>query len=311
MHLIVAFAAPPQESMHAARPTVAAPALDRLLRHWAEVRRDDADVSTLSPPHERALAAALGLTGTDGCLPWAARQAAQDGVEVGAQAWALLTPAHWLVGSDGVHLADPATLALSDEESRTLFDAVRPLFESEGYATAWGAALRWYAAHPSLQGLATASLDRAAGRNIAAWLPRQPEAKRARRLQNEVQMLLHGHPLNAAREAAGRLVVNSFWLSACGVAQPASAADVQVDDRLRGPSLRGDVAAWCTAWQALDSQRVAPLLAAAERGRPARLTLCGERSSVELAPRGRGWWRRVGQAFSPARSHARAVLETL
>ena len=90
---------------------------------------------------------------------------------------------------------------------------------SEGYTLAWGAALRWYVAHESLQGLATASLDRVIGRNIDAWLPRQPEAKRLRRLQNEVQMLLHRHPVNEAREAAGALPVNSFWLSGCGAWQ--------------------------------------------------------------------------------------------
>ncbi len=309
MHLIVAFAAPAQEPMRAAALT--APALDQLLGRWAQVQRDDGDDSTLSPPHERAHAAALGLTGADGCLPWAARQAAQDGVEVGSRAWGLLTPAHWLVGSDGIHLADPAALVLGDEESRTLFDSVRPLFESEGFVTAWGAALRWYAAHPALQGLATASLDRVVGRNIAAWLPRQPEAKRLRRLQNEVQMLLHDHPLNTAREAAGRSAVNSFWLSGCGVAQPAQAVEIQYDDRLRGAALQGDGAAWCAAWQALDSQRLAPLLVAAARGEPSRLTLCGERSSVTLAPAAGSWRRRVRQAFTSARGHGRAVLETL
>ena len=36
--------------------------------------------------------------------------------------------------------------------------------------------------------------------------------RRVRRLQSEVQMLLHTHPLNAAREDRGDLTVNSFWL---------------------------------------------------------------------------------------------------
>ncbi len=53
------------------------------------------------------------------------------------------------------------------------------------------------------------------------------------------------------------------------------------------------------------------MLAAAERGEPRRLTLCGERSSVEFAPRGRGWRQRVGHVFSPARADARTVLESL
>ena len=314
MHLLIAFAAPLSEGVRAALPALATPALDNLLARWVEVRRNAGDENTLSMPHERAHAAALGMTGADGCLPWAARQAAIDDIEVGHHAWSLLTPVHWRIGSDGVHLADPDALALSDAESRTLFEAVTPLFESEGYTVAWGAALRWYAAHDSLQGLATASLERAIGRNIDAWLPRQREAKPLRRLQNEVQMLLHTHPLNEAREAAGALPVNSFWLSGCGARQAEQPNDLRCDDRLRAPSLGDDGAAWCAAWQAVDADAISPLLAAAERGKSGealRLTLCGERGSVEFAPRPHAWWRRVADTLTPARTNARRLLETL
>jgi len=166
VHLIVSFAAPLADDARAALPSLAAPALARLLAGWAETRRDQGDEDTLSMPHERALAAALGWSAADGCQPWAARLAAADGIAVGSEPWGLLTPAHWRVGSDGVHLADPDALALSDAESRMLFDALQPLFASEGIALAWGSALRWYAAHASLQGLATASPDRVIGRNV-------------------------------------------------------------------------------------------------------------------------------------------------
>ena len=314
MHLLIAFAAPLSEGLRAALPQLALPALKGLLARWLEVHRDDDDENTLSMPHERALAAALGLAGADGGLPWAARQAALDGIEVGDRAWGLLTPAHWRVGSDGVHLADPDALALSEAESRTLFEAVAPLFESEGYQVAWGAALRWYVAHDSLQGLATASLDRVVGRNVDAWLPRQREAKPLRRLQNEVQMLLHTHPLNDTREAAGALPVNSFWLSGCGVRQMEAPNDIRFDDRLRAPALRDDGAAWCAAWQAIDADAIAPLLAAAQTGQGTeglRLTLCGERSSATFAPRPQAWWRRIADTLSPARPNARAILESL
>jgi hypothetical protein len=311
MHLIVAFAAPPAELGEAAARALQTPALDDLLAHWTQVQRDAAGESTLSPPHERALAAALGLSGADGCLPWAARLAALDGVAVGSQPWGLLTPVHCRVGSDGVHLADPAALALDDADSRTLFDAVRPLFESEGCAMVWGAVLRWYAAHDSLQGLATASLDRVIGRNLDAWLPRQPDARRWRRLQNEAQMLLHALPLNEAREAAGALPVNSCWLSGCGARQAEHSVAVRLDERLRGPALQGDSAGWRSAWQALDSDAIAPLMAAAARGEAVRLTLCGQAGSVEFAPRRRGAWQRLVAALAPPRSTPRAVLEAL
>ncbi len=311
MHLIVAFAAPLAEDSRAALSALVTPALDRLLAGWLETRRDMGDEDTLSLPHERALAAALGLSAPDGCLPWAARDAAAQGIAVGEQAWGALTPVHWRVGSDGVHLADPDELALSAADSQALFEAVQPLFTSEGFTLVWGAPLRWYAAHPSLQGLACASIERAIGRNIERWLPRQPEAKRLRRLQNEAQMVLHGQPLNEAREAAGALPVNSFWLSGCGVLQAEQNHDLQLDVRLRIPALHDDGASWREAWQAIDSDAITPLLASAERGDAARLTLCGERSSIELVPRQRPWWQRLTDTLAPARPNARSLLESL
>jgi hypothetical protein len=311
MHLIVPYAAPLSDEGRAAMSSLATPALDTLLRHWHESHRDSGDEYTLSMPHEHALARALGLAGADGCLPWAARLAAADGIPVGDRPWGLLSPACWRVGNDGVHLVDPALLDLDEVESRTLFDAVRPLFDSEGVTVAWGAPLRWYAAHEALRGLATASLDRAIGRNVERWLPRQPQARLMRRLQNEVQMLLHRLPLNEAREAAGALPVNSFWLSGCGTALPERGHDTRLDQRLRAPALRNDWAAWLTAWRALDAEAIAPLLAAAARGEPARLTLCGERGSVEFAPRPRPWWQRLAHRLTPMRAVVHPLLESL
>jgi hypothetical protein len=311
VHLIVPFAAALSPAARTALASLPLPRLDTLLGAWAAVRHDAGNEDMLSLPHERALGNALGWTAGDGCLPWAAREAAAQGIELGDLPWGRLTPTHWRIGSDGVHLADPDALALSADDSRTLFAAVKPLFDSEGFRLAWGAPLRWYAAHSSLQDLATASIERAIGRNIDRWLPRQPAAKRLRRLQNEVQMVLHGHPLNETREATGSLPVNSFWLSGCGIPQPERTNDAQVDERLRAPALCGDWAAWREAWQALEQQALQSLLDAAARGEPVRLTLCGESSAIELAPRGRPWWQRMIESVSAAPPRARLLLESL
>lgn len=311
MHLIVSFAAPLAEGARATLSTLSTPALDRLLGNWVEVRRDRGDEDRLSMPHERALGAALGWTAADGCLPWAARAAAGHGIAVGQACWGLLTPVHWRIGSDGVHLADPDALALSETDSRSLFDAVQPLLSGDGFTSVWAGPLEWYAGHESLRGLACASIDRVIGRNVDAWVPRQATAKALRRLQNEVQMLLHDHPVNQAREAAGELPVNSFWLSGCGAAQTEAPDAVQLDQRLRGPALRQDWAAWREAWQSLDAQTIAPLLESAARGEPVRLTLCGERGAVELAPRLRAWWQRITASLRQARPATHEVLASL
>jgi hypothetical protein len=298
MHWIVAFA-------RTAFEPVATPGLDAMVARSATEARDDGEIDSPHPPHERALARALGWpVADDAPLPWAARAARADGIEVGTHAWALVTPVHWRVGSDAVHLADPRELGLTDADSRALFDAVRPLFETEGITLTWGAATRWYASHASFEGLATASLDRVIGRSVDAWLPAQREARLVRRLQNEVQMLLHTHPLNAAREATGALPVNSFWLSGCGVARAEAGVAVRIDDRLARPALANDEAGWRAAWAALDAE-----LAAASAFD--RFTLCGERASITLVPRRPTWWQHLASSFTSPRGAAAALLQTL
>jgi len=313
MHLLIPFAAPLAEAGRQAARTLELPHLAELLGRWREVQRDPTqgvgDEWSLSPPHERALALALGLRGASGLLPWAARAAQADGVATGDVAWALLSPTHWHVGTDQVSLVDPEALRLDDAASRALFDAVSPLFTSEGMAMHYGAPLRWYAAHESFASLATASLDRVVGRNVDAWLGSAPAARRVRRLQAEVQMLLHTHAINAEREARGLLAVNSFWLSGCGVAQAATASAPVLDERLRSPALADDWTAWRTAWEALDAGPLRELLAAAEAGRSTRLTLCGERAWAALEPAPRGLLQRLRSLMkSPT---VAAVLESL
>ncbi|MGZ8259335.1 MAG: hypothetical protein ACXWUL_02150, partial [Caldimonas sp.] len=144
MHLVVPFAADTSEACRHVLRDLALPNLETLLALLSPAGRDDGDAATLSPPHERALAAAWGWRGGDGLLPFAAHAAANDGVATGALAWALLTPTHWQLGRDDAIVLDPALLALGEQESRALFVSAGELFASEGFDVAWGAADRWY-----------------------------------------------------------------------------------------------------------------------------------------------------------------------
>lgn len=297
MHLLIPFAAPLSDAGRDALQALRLPALETLLRELTPSERDDGDETSLSPPHERALARELGFLGADGALPWAAYEAATAGITTGDLAWGRVTPVHWHVGSDGVSLLDPAALELTAAESHALFDAVQPMFEAEGLRVVWQAPLAWYAAHPSLRDLPTASLDRVIGRSVERWLP---VAGLVRRLQVQAQMLWHGHPVNDAREARGALVVNSFWLSGCGVMQRPSAAAPKVDHRLRGPALAEDWAAWAAAWRALDAE-LSP--------ENTTLTLAGERSAQRLEALPRGLWSKFKSSLQGAQ--ATALLESL
>lgn len=291
MHLVVPFAAPGSDAGREALRSLHWPHLNALLAGRAAEPdpQADADELSLSPPHERAAARAMGWQAPDGQWPWAAWWAAADGLQPGGAAWGLLTPAHWHLGTEQLSLTDPESLALDEATSRAFFDAVRELFTSEGFAMHWGAPLRWYLAHPSLAGLATASVDRVIGRNVDRWLPAGPQARLLRRLQNEVQMLLYTHPLNAEREARRQPVVNSFWLSGCGVAQPCTGT-VTVEPRLRRLALAEDWAGWAKAWAQVDDELPGRALT--------RITLCGERASRSWALPPRGLLQRLGARFS-------------
>ncbi|MFO1334577.1 MAG: hypothetical protein U1E80_05765 [Piscinibacter sp.] len=309
MHLLVPFASALSEAGRHTIRDLFLPNLERLLGRLQPGERHGSDEYSLTPPHEASLAAARGWQGGAGALPFAAHAAHADGIEVLDLAWGQLTPVHWHVGRDEILLTDPESLQLEEAESRALLEAVRELFESEGFALAWGAPLRWYAAHESFADLPTAALDRVVGRNVDRWLPAGREARLLRRLQNEVQMLLYAHPINEAREARGALPVNSFWLSGCGRWQESLAEPIQVDERLRAPLLGEDWAAWAEAWRALDAVPLAALAAAAEHGEPVTLTLAGERFAQRFENAGGSWWARLRRRYS--HPSAAEVLEAL
>jgi hypothetical protein len=207
---------------------------------------------------------------------------------------------------------------LREDESRALLDLVRPSFDDAGWQIHWGAPLRWYACAPALRTLACASIDRVINRNVDLWLPRAADARLLRRLQVEVQMTWHDHPINEAREERRLPVVNSFWLSGCGVAQAAPLpADLLLDERLAAPLLGGNWLEWCQAWQALDAGPIDKLLGQARAGQSVALTLSGERlaHTWRTPQRAASLWQRtqhkLGGWFGASAPDVRAVLGQL
>ena len=321
MDLIVPFASGRSEASLAALSTLALPRLAAFLRDGAMARRDDGPAESLSPPHERAIAQARGWTDgasalarADGALPFAAAALRADGHDPGTTAWAMLVPVHWQLGRDHALLLDPAVLALDDAASRALFASVAELFTSTGFRAAYGAPLRWFVGRDDLEGLPSASIDRAIGLPVEPWLSRDaidahPASRALRRLLSEAQLVLHAHPVNDAREARGEPAVNALWLQGAGAERPFDASrEPTVDDRLRAPFLAGDWAAWVETWQALDAGPIADLHASTRAGKPASLVLCGERSAVRIEGRQRSLLQRLVQRGG---QRAGALLESL
>ena len=265
------------------------------------------DEYSANTPFELTVAALRGAA--PGPVPTAAWLAGGLGLE-SAAAWALLTPIHLSVGSDQITAFAPDALNLDASESRAIFDSLAELWPAaEGWLAHWAGPTQWLVAHDKFRGLESASLDRVVQRSVDPWMP---EARALRTFQNEIQMLLHRNPLIEAREARGQLVLNSVWISGCGVTSGGPLpAEVQIDDRLREPLLAGDWATWAEAWRALDAGPVAQLLAKARAGEPVRLTLSGERLAQTYQLRQRNGLQKLWQSFAPPRGNTVRALEAL
>ena len=304
-HLLIPFAGRGSPACREALAGLRLPKLEALLSRLALASGDTQEDTTLSPPHERALAKALGISAVDGCIPWAALEARRLGLQPtdGGASWGAATLCHWQVGIDDVVLGDPSAIEIDPAESAALLAVAQPFFAEDGIALhASSVPGRWLACGKVFDGLPTASIDRAVGFPISEWSPLSDATRPLRRLQNEMQMLLYTERVNDERAARGVPPINSFWLSGTG-SLPASFAgspssEPEVLDDLRSPALRDDGGAWAAAWMALDKGPIFQLLTDCANGADVAITLCGDRGAQHFSVQSRGIGQRLRSVFS-------------
>jgi hypothetical protein len=315
MHLLIPFAFCSSEACRQALPALKLPTLEKLLRRLTAQVIDPGDEASLSPPHERALAQALGLPMQDGLIPWAALQARSAKLtSQAALAWAFITPCHWQTGTKHVAMGGLTLPDFPAHESQALLTSMQAYFAEDGISLHADQPGRWLACGQVFQDLRTASLERVAGRDVAPWLPHTRSAIPLQRLQSEMQMLLYQHPVNDARAARGVPSVNSFWVSGTGdlpelLPTVAEGAAPVVVTSLRDAALDEDWPAWVQAWHALDGNECKTLLAALERGEDCQLTLCGERSARRFSRQRTPLLTRITSLFGAQRPSS--MLEQL
>jgi len=132
--------------------------------------------------------------------------------DAAGRAWLRADPAFVQVETAGARLHAVGNLQLSREEADEFLATLRPAFGEAGMALDAPTPERWYlslAPGAPLPEFAEPAL--AIGADLFALLPAGPEGRRWRALFNEAQVLLHQHPRNAARIAAGRAPVNAVW----------------------------------------------------------------------------------------------------
>jgi len=146
-------------------------------------------------------------------LPVAALTRALDVDDAGYGAWLRCDPAHVRPDLTTARLlAIGEGLELTTDEAQALLAPLKPLFGDAGMPITAPVATRWYLTLPDDMRLPKfTAADEVLGADLSQHLPEGPDGRRWRHLLNEAQVLLHQHPLNATRVAAGKPAVNSLW----------------------------------------------------------------------------------------------------
>jgi hypothetical protein len=137
--------------------------------------------------------------------------------EPGTGYWLRADPVHLALQRDSFSLSYPVPLRVLPQDTQDLISMLNRHFDVDGlrfHATESGA---WYLHLDTPPEISTTLPVTAAGRDINFCLPQGVGATKWSRLLNEIQMLLHDHPVNQARETIGELAANSIWLSGGGV----------------------------------------------------------------------------------------------
>lgn len=294
--LALPFALPPPELANDLLRALKTPSLAALLGRHSTLQYSEFDHNSRVLPHEAWLSHALGI-GDNAALATACMRGCGLAAEAEQGHWFMLQPAYVQISRTHFLLTDLRGLQLSEADSRALYEVARPYFDDIGKPLLHGAPGLWFVRADEWASLSTASPDAATTQSMGDWLPEGDHARAFRKLQNEIQMLWHEHPINEARQARGLQPVNSCWLwggagPAATSGQVAISADTAWMAALAAPERRqptaqqlidqpgaalladliapaqvGDWSDWLARMQRIEQDWFAPLLAALKDGR--------------------------------------------
>lgn len=255
----------------------------------------------------------------------------QTGTTQTSGRWWCLDPVYVQLDREMAYLTSPDSLVLSESEARALIASINSHFADVMHVR-YHAPQQWlvqfdlevFTTTPTQAMLQDINRMQATGKDASRW----------RKLLNEIQMLLHAHPVNEARLHSGKPPVNSVWLWGGGeldtgapeidvvyadetlaaaaalrnaVAQRDVPVSVSSDLFANQNSLlilsrqlhavqQKDVYAWLAALRTLDQEYVFPLISLVRQGELSRLTLCSDTVQLSLDKTRLGkWWQRLKQ----------------
>ncbi|MCC4116081.1 hypothetical protein LLG90_12040 [Aromatoleum toluclasticum] len=281
-------------------------------------------------PLDAQLARLMGYPVDEGALPLAAlRRLGEPALPAPAAAasWLCADPVNLSFAREHLLLNEFPAGELGPEDVAALIAALNDTFGDLGSFEA-ATSNRWYLRLAAPARTRFFPLHDVVGRPVRDFLPEGEDARLWQRTMNELQIVLHNHPVNQAREAAGHRPANSLWFWGAGLPRPAqrsAARAIQADDPLmRGfalaagcsvaapdcttaldgdalvvlddlllPARHLDIESWRTRLAKLEHGWFAPL-AAALRGRRLRtlkITAPGDRGTLELEVRAADTWK--------------------
>lgn len=184
--------------------TGATPALDRLL---SRAQRTPAPATL-----EATLAAFFALLPeTSEKFPVAALTWLADTGESCDHYLLRVDPVHLRADQSCLRLFDTTTFSLEPDDARALVETFNHFYGERGWQLQAPHPQRWYLSFPQAPAMTTVAPGDVGGEDIDDFLPTGPDSREWHVLMNEVQMLFHDHPVNAARVQRGELPVNSIW----------------------------------------------------------------------------------------------------
>lgn len=295
--LVLPFALPPPELARDLLRALQAPALAALLARTSAYQLHPFDNGLRMLPHEAWLAKALGLAPADAGASAAFAAKAMRGFKLEAADghWFIVNPVHVQIARNHLLMDDARQLQLGEADARALFESAKPYFDEIKQPLLYGDAQTWFMRADDWAGLRTATLEAAIGQNLVAWMPEGPGAPACRKLQNEIQMLWHAHPVNLQRQQRGLKPINSFWLW--------GGADAAVENANPGAPLQvGDAQPWLAALASAPAS--APVDLATAMAVDNALVLLGTLSQAGLASDWSHWLMQMQQLeqqwFAPA-----------
>jgi len=126
--------------------------------------------------------------------------------------WAVAQLVHLDTAIDHLRMAGRGDVQVSPQEAAALHATLQAHLAGSGYALEIGSSATWTLHCPEPVECRTVEPAELAGSNIRDFLPAGRDGRAIRVLMNELQMLLHEHPVNEQRLLERRPVINALWL---------------------------------------------------------------------------------------------------